>query len=237
METLRDSKVWVMALFAAVANILNSLTNQRQLIVSQFGFSTIQTTLIGCVDGVVLILTIWLGVTLATVPAIGRGYAGILMFVPALLGCLVVNLLPSHTKVGLLFGYWLSIFAIAPFAIFLGWVSTLTSGHTKRITTNAIVLIAYSIGNFAGPFVWEKKYQPRNHVPWDLLSASVGASAVLMWVLRWMLARENKKRDMETRDDTYDNVFITHVNADGTTEQKQVDKVSLTLGGFGDKTH
>ncbi len=29
------------------------LTNQRQLIVSQFGFSAIQTTLIGCVDGVV----------------------------------------------------------------------------------------------------------------------------------------------------------------------------------------
>ncbi len=29
------------------------LSNQRQLIVSQFGFSFIQTTLIGCVDGVV----------------------------------------------------------------------------------------------------------------------------------------------------------------------------------------
>ena len=84
------------------------LTNQRQLIVRQFGFTTIQTTLIGCVDGVVLILAIWLGVTLATVPAIGRGHAGVLMFIPALLGCLLVNLLPSHMKVGLLFGYWLS---------------------------------------------------------------------------------------------------------------------------------
>ena len=29
------------------------LTNQRQLIVSQFGFTPIQTTLLGCVDGVV----------------------------------------------------------------------------------------------------------------------------------------------------------------------------------------
>ncbi len=29
------------------------LTNQRQLIISQFGFTPIQTTLLGCVDGVV----------------------------------------------------------------------------------------------------------------------------------------------------------------------------------------
>lgn len=29
------------------------LTNQRQLIVAQFGFTEIQTTLLGCVDGVV----------------------------------------------------------------------------------------------------------------------------------------------------------------------------------------
>ncbi|KAL0574692.1 hypothetical protein V5O48_007277 [Marasmius crinis-equi] len=229
IETLRDPKVWVMALFAAVVNILNSLTNQRQLIVSQFGFTPIQTTLIGCVDGVVLILYIWLGVTLATVKSIGRGYAAILMCIPALLGCLLVNLLPSHMKVGLLFGYWLSIFGIAPFAVFLGWVSTLTSGHTKRITTNAIVLIGYSIGNFAGPFVWQKKYQPRNHVPWDLLSASIGASAVLLFILRYMLDRENKKRDTETRDETYDNVYITHVGPDGITEQKRVDKAFLDL--------
>ncbi|KAF9265637.1 MFS general substrate transporter [Marasmius fiardii PR-910] len=229
IETFVDPKVWIMALFAAIANIINSLTNQRQLIVSQFGFTPIQTTLIGCVDGVVEILTIWLGVAMATYKPIGRGYAAIIMFVPALLGCLLVNLLPPHLKVGLLFGYWLSIFGITPFVIFLGWVSTLTSGHTKRITTNSVVLVAYSIGNFAGPFVWKKQYQPRNHVPWALLAASCGASAVLLYVLRFILARENQRRNAEARDETYDNVYITHVNPDGSKEQKRVDKAFLDL--------
>jgi len=28
-------------------------------------------------------------------------------------------------------------------------------------TTNAIILIAYAIGNAAGPFMWKKAYQPR----------------------------------------------------------------------------
>jgi len=108
VETLCDPKVWVMALFAAVGNIVNSLTNQRQLIVNQFGFTPIQTTLLGCVDGVVEILTIWLGVTLASTRLFGRGYAGALMLIPALLGAILVNTLPSHNKVGLLFSYWIT---------------------------------------------------------------------------------------------------------------------------------
>ncbi|SJL00803.1 related to permease of the major facilitator superfamily [Armillaria ostoyae] len=229
VETLKDPKIWIMVLFAAIGNIVNSLTNQRQLIVSQFGFSAIQTTLIGCVDGVVEILTIWLGITLASFKPIGRGYAGALMYIIAILGALLVNLLPSSNKVGLLFSYWVSIFAIAPFPIFLGWVSGLTSGHTKRITTNALVLIGYCVGNFAGPFVWKKEYQPRNHVPWTLLAACNLASGILLLILRFMLATENKRRDANRHDGTYDEAYVTHVNADGTTEERKVDKAFLDL--------
>ncbi|TFY77931.1 hypothetical protein EWM64_g6082 [Hericium alpestre] len=53
VETLTDPKTWVFALFSIVTQLLNSLTNQRQIIVNQFGFDTIDTTLVGCVDGVV----------------------------------------------------------------------------------------------------------------------------------------------------------------------------------------
>ena len=84
------------------------LTNQRQLIVNQFGFTTPQTTLLGCVDGAMEILFIWAGVFLAGRKNIGRAYAAMILYLPGLLGALLVNLLPSHLKVGLLFGYWLS---------------------------------------------------------------------------------------------------------------------------------
>jgi len=98
------------------------LTNQRQIIVKQFGFTNFQTTLLGSVDGLVeskwyltkfvylsegsIVITIWLGVTLAARKDIGRGYASVLMYIPALLGALLVNLLPSHNRVGLLLSYW-----------------------------------------------------------------------------------------------------------------------------------
>ncbi|KAJ3808560.1 major facilitator superfamily domain-containing protein [Lentinula lateritia] len=231
IETLRDPKIWVMVLFAAIANIPNSLTNQRQLIIAQFGFTPIETTLLGCVDGVMEILSIWLGISLAGMKNIGRAYAGVIIYIPGLLGALLVNLLPSHLKVGLLFGYWLSIFSIAPFAIFLGWVSGLVAGHTKRTTTNALVLIGYAIGNFASPFIWKSEYQPRNHVPWDFLVTSMGASILILLTLRTMLARENAHRDRETCQDDYDNVYLPSKESElGAAQSKRkIDKVFLDL--------
>ena len=50
---------------------------------------------------------------------------------------------------------------IVPFVIFLSWVGNVTAGHTKRVTTNAIMLIAYCVGNAAAPFMWQAKYRPR----------------------------------------------------------------------------
>ncbi|KIK59493.1 hypothetical protein GYMLUDRAFT_669072 [Collybiopsis luxurians FD-317 M1] len=233
VETLCDTKVWIMALLAATANIPNSLTNQRQLVISQFGFTPIETTLLGCVDGVVEILTIWLGVSLAGMKCIGRAYACIILYIPGLLGALLVNLLPSHMKVGLLFGYWLAISPIAPFAIFIGWASGLVSGHTKRTTTNALILIGYAIGNFASPLIWKKMYQPRNHVPWDFLAASMGASILLLLILRTVLARENARRDNARHyHDAYDEVYLElKLDASGTgvVSKVKIDKAFLDL--------
>lgn len=54
------------------------------------------------------VLTIWFGVALASRKSVGRGYAAVLMFIPALLGSLLVNALPSQNKIGLLFSYWVT---------------------------------------------------------------------------------------------------------------------------------
>jgi len=34
-------------------------------------------------------------------------------------------------------------------------------GMAAGTTTNAIIMIAYGLGNAVGPFMWKKKYQPR----------------------------------------------------------------------------
>lgn len=48
---------------------------------------------------------------------------------------------------------------------------------------------------------------------------------ILMLLIRVLLLRENKKRDAEPRDDTYDDVYIEVVLPDGTRTEKRVDKV------------
>lgn len=53
----------------------------------------------------------------------------------------------------------------------------------------------------------------------------MAVSAVLLLVLRFYLVAENKRRDAEQHDDSFDDVYVTHVNKDGTTEEKKVDRV------------
>ncbi|KAJ7908135.1 MFS general substrate transporter [Mycena leptocephala] len=157
IEALLDPKTWLFALFSALDNVPNSLTNQRQIIVSSFGFSFLQTTLLGCVDGVVEIVTIYTGVTIAA-KLDSRAWVAFIYFIPNILGTILVNVLPWSNKVGLLFSVWLTGVGTTGFVISLSWVSSVTAGHTKRITTNAIMLGAYCIGNSAGPFMWQARH-------------------------------------------------------------------------------
>lgn len=108
IEAFLDPKTWLFALFSALGNIPNSLTNQRQIIVSSFGFTVLQTTLLGCVDGAIEIVTIWTGVTLAAKVDNSRAWVAVIYFIPNLLGVFLINFLPWENKIGLLFGVWLT---------------------------------------------------------------------------------------------------------------------------------
>lgn len=107
-EAFMDPKTWLFALFAALDNVPNSLTNQTAIIITEFGFSNLQTTLLGCVGGVVEILTIFTGVKIASRIPNSRAWVGIIYFIPNIMGCLLVSLLPWSHKVGLLFSVWLT---------------------------------------------------------------------------------------------------------------------------------
>jgi MFS transporter, ACS family, allantoate permease len=108
IEALLDPKTWLFALFSALDNVPNSLTNQRQIIVASFGFTKFQTTLLSCVDGFIEIVTILSGVQLASRINNARAWIGAIYFVPNLLGVFLINLLPWSDKVGLLFAQWIT---------------------------------------------------------------------------------------------------------------------------------
>ncbi|CAE6433130.1 unnamed protein product [Rhizoctonia solani] len=134
IEALTDYKTWLFALFSCLGTIPNSLTNQRSIIINSFGFSTLQTTLLACVDGVVEIITIYTGVLLASKWKDGRGYVAALYFVPNILGSVLMNTLPWSNQIGLLFSLWITGVGTTGFVLSLGWMTAVVAGHTKRIT-------------------------------------------------------------------------------------------------------
>jgi len=229
IEAFLDPKTWLFALFSALDNVPNSLTNQRQIIVASFGFTPLQTTLLGCVDGVIEIVTIWTGVTLAAKIPNSRAYVGFVYFIPNVLGVFLINFLPWSNKVGLLFAQWTTGVGTTGFVLSLSWLSSVTAGHTKRVTVNAIMLSAYCIGNSAGPFMWQAKYKPRNHVPWIIIGICYVCCMGLLLAIRHVLSSENKRRDNEPIDDTFDDVYIERMGKDGEMEKVKVDKEFLDL--------
>jgi MFS transporter, ACS family, allantoate permease len=102
IEAFMDPKTWLFALASMLDNIPNSLTNQYSLIIASFGFTTLETTLLGCVLGVVEIVTIWTGVKISARFENSRAIVGAAYFIPNILAAFLLNFLPWSNKAGLL---------------------------------------------------------------------------------------------------------------------------------------
>ncbi|KAH9857512.1 hypothetical protein C2E23DRAFT_892216 [Lenzites betulinus] len=112
----------------------------------------------------------------------------------------------------------------AALLVLLAWVAWTTAGHTKRLTTNAIVMIGYAVGNSAGPQYWEKNLptfpaaEPRALAdPLDLLGGVRAAAA------------RNARVPRAGHDARYDDVYVSEKRADGTAVDKKVDTAFLDL--------
>ncbi|OJA17951.1 hypothetical protein AZE42_08562 [Rhizopogon vesiculosus] len=110
----------------------------------------------------------------------------------------------------------------------LSWVNNVTAGHTKRVVTNATMLLGYCIGNAASPFMWKAQYKPRYHVPWVVIGACYVVSPILLLAIRAILARENRIRDAEPIDDN-EEYLIERITEGGTRVKVKVDKEFLDM--------
>ncbi|KAF9520827.1 hypothetical protein BS47DRAFT_1370309 [Hydnum rufescens UP504] len=226
LEALRDPKTWIFSLF----NIPNSLTNQRAIIVKSFGFSTLVVTLLGCIDGLIEIVTIFSAVKIVERIPNSRASVAALYYIPNMLGAILILALPWQNRNGLLAATYLTDIASSGFVLSLGWVTAVTAGHTKRVTTQAIMLSSYCVGNIVGPQMWQQQYVPRNRVPWGVILGCFTICPLLYSLLRWRLARENRRRDLEEDSvETIQDTYIIREKADGTKVETHIDEAFLDL--------
>jgi len=63
------------------------------------------------------------------------------------------------------------------------------------MTTNAVFLVGYALGQALGSQFWKVQYRPRNTVPWIIQLLTYSFDILMILVLRFHFDRENKRRD------------------------------------------
>ncbi|KAL4946053.1 major facilitator superfamily domain-containing protein [Aspergillus oleicola] len=187
-EAMRDMKTWLLFLFAVASNSPNGgLTSFQGLIIKGMGFSTLQTTLIQMPSGGVQLIVCPLACFFATHYPNARIATMLVCILPFLAGTLGLHLLDSETSnpYGRLVCLWISFAYTASWTLCMSVATANTAGHTKKITTNAMVIIGYCLGNFIGPFFFKSAQAPGYALVQIL-------SLLALWGLLWWrnMARE-----------------------------------------------
>lgn len=66
-----------------------------------------------------------------------------------------------------------------------------------------------------------------NRVPWLIIGICYVVCPMILLVIRALLARENKRRESEPHDDTYEDIWVQVADAEGKLVDRRVDKVGL----------
>ncbi|KAH6683371.1 major facilitator superfamily domain-containing protein [Halenospora varia] len=197
-EAFLDWKTWTIFLFFICMNVPNGgLNTFSAQIVSSFGFSTLNTTLLGMPTGVIQALSS-IG---ATIPS--RYFkntrclcAAICCLIP--LACsIIIRKVPKDgsNKGGLLAAYYCFYFFWGPYAVALSLPMANTSGHTKKVTVNAMVFLAYCLANIIAPQTFQSSQAPTYESGYNsILGFEIGAVS-LMAAYALGVQIENRLRD------------------------------------------
>lgn len=198
MEAMLDLKTWLLFLFAVTSNSPNGgLSAFQGLIIKGAGFSTLQTTLHQMPSGAVQLIVCPLACYFATRFSNCRILIMLLALIPFLAGILGLRLIPEDVPYGRLACLWISFSYTATWTLSMSVATANTAGHTKKITTNAMLLIGYCLGNFVGPFFFKTDQAPLYPLGVGMMFFCVAVqifSLVAIWVLLW--CRNKSRRDL-----------------------------------------
>jgi hypothetical protein len=168
---------------------------EYSLIIKGFGFTTLQTTLLNIPSGLAMVLAITIGMMFLRRFPNHRTTIGAIGFLPSIMACFLLLFLPYSNKWGLVCQIYVISTAGVGFIMILSLCTVTVAGHTKKMTTNAIFLVGYALGQMLCTQFWKVQYRPRNTVPWIIQMMTYVCDIIFIIALRFVLSRENKRRD------------------------------------------
>ncbi|KAN0096689.1 putative MFS allantoate transporter [Hyaloscypha variabilis] len=197
-EAFLDYKLYLFFLIALMQSIVNGgISNFGTIIIKGFGFSTLVTTLMQVPYGVLIAISILICVFLNDrLPPNNRCLMIIVFLLPNITGAFGLRFVPLDHRVGRLICYYLTGPINASFVLLLSLQTANTAGHTKKVVTNAMLFLGYCVGNIAGPFFYKTDQSPTYSLGiWSMIFAHL-LEVVIVFVLRFLLQRDNAKRDV-----------------------------------------
>ncbi|KAF7798393.1 hypothetical protein EIP86_009614 [Pleurotus ostreatoroseus] len=195
-EALYESRTWVYFLFAGFCALVGGIGVQYSLLIKSFGFSELQSTLLGIPGGAAQVIAITTACYLARRFPNMRAWISIMSWIPSIVACLIEICVPLENRVAHLVGIYLLFTGGSPaFILTMSWVTSNTSGHTKKLATTAIFLVGYALGQTLCTQFWLDKYKPADRVPFGITLMSHLASIVCTLALWASFKKENARRD------------------------------------------
>lgn len=158
IETLVDPKTWLMFLFHIFISIPNGgMTNFAPLIIKGLGWTSQQSTLLMMPTGIVQTVSSY-ACNIAVFLCIKyypqkqtRVFWVVIGIIVGMIATIFLYTLRVDDYKGRLAALYLSYFYLGPFVVSLGINTANTAGHTKKVTTNALIFIAYCASNIVAP--------------------------------------------------------------------------------------
>ncbi|KAG2731540.1 hypothetical protein G9P44_005127 [Scheffersomyces stipitis] len=195
-EALLDHRTWLFFFTALFSNIPNGgLTNFASILLSEdMGFSTGKALLMqmpgGAVEIAGCVLLAYCSNFLKSRmfwAVLGSGIATIAMFLLAF----------SNDDTTKYAGYTTTLIAPIGLISLLSNISSNVTGHTKKVTVNAILLIGYCVGNLIGPQTFLATEAPNFRTAKICIAVFAMLSFIcfnLIWISYYL---SNKKKDRE----------------------------------------
>jgi len=103
--------------------------------------------------------------------------------------------LPANNKVGLLVGNYLTNAAGNTLPLLYSWITANYTGHSKKTTMSAIVLMSFCVGNINGPKTSADSDAPGYILAKICIVAFLAFAILVTATLDPLYSMENKRRD------------------------------------------
>ncbi|KAI8148208.1 major facilitator superfamily domain-containing protein [Fennellomyces sp. T-0311] len=193
LEALKEVRFWCICLAVMGLNMQNGALQvfSAQFIKELGDFTPGESILLKVPAGT----SSFIGVVFATIVAKRTKQiclTGALMSTISLVGCIILAVVKQGPAK--LAGFYIAWALTGGYSLLITTIGANVSGYSKKIFYNGAFVIFYTLGNFIGPLVMLEREAPRYTGAMTGFCIGNGVAIVCYLIMRFTMARENKKR-------------------------------------------